>query len=140
MKTTVLKALSFLFLVFLSVNVASAQSKSNGGVCMFAYGTDFNDSTVYVTAISRVDGAMLDKKTNFLAYRQTFSQQMKNYLDRTYGGSHTCAVFFNSNRAKLEKVYAKMRRNAAKNKGEKFVEIPATDFTLRNATFAPSGE
>ena len=140
MTSTLLKALSFLFLVVLSVQTSFAQSKKESGVCMFAYGTDFNDSTVYVSAISRVDGALLDKKTNFLAYRQAFSQQLKDYLDRTYGGSHTCAVFFNANRAKLEKTYAKMRRNAAKSKQEKFVEIPATDFTLRNVSFAPADE
>ncbi len=140
MKTTLLKALCFLCLVFLSVNAALAQSKKETGVCMFAYGTDFNDSTVYVTAICRVDGAALDKKTNFLGYRQAYSQQMKEYLDRTYGGNHTCAVFFNANRSKLEKVYAKMRRNAAKDKQDKFVEIPVTDFTLRNASYASAGE
>lgn len=99
-------------------------------IYMFAYGTNFNDSTVYLSAVEVVKGATLEAKTNFLNGRLTYSNAFKQYLDVKYNGVHTAAVFFNVKRDKLEKIYLKIRRNAQKSKAVRLVEIPVADFRL----------
>ena len=99
-------------------------------IYMFAYGTSFNDSTVYLSTVEVVKNATLEDKTNFLNSRLTYSNAFKQYLDEKYNGVHTAAVFFNVKREKLEKMYLKIRRNTQKSKSTRLVEVPMSDFRL----------
>ena len=95
---------------------------------MFAYGTSFNDSTIYLSTVEVVKNATLEQKTNFLINRLSYSNAFKQFLDVKYSGIHTTAVFFNVKREKLEKMYLKIRRNTQKSRTMRLVEVPASDF------------
>ncbi len=97
-------------------------------IYMFAYGTSFNDSTIYLSTIEVVKNATLEQKTNFLNNRLSYSNAFKQFLDVKYSGIHTTAVFFNVKREKLEKMYLKIRRNTQKSKAMRLVEVPVSDF------------
>lgn len=97
-------------------------------IYMFAYGTSFNDSTIYLSTVEVVKNATLEQKTNFLNNRLSYSNAFKQFLDVKYSGIHTTAVFFNVKREKLEKMYLKIRRNTQKSKAMRLVEVPVSDF------------
>ena len=97
-------------------------------IYMFAYGTSFNDSTIYLSTVEVVKNAKLEQKTNFLNNRLSYSNAFKQFLDVKYSGIHTTAVFFNVKREKLEKMYLKIRRNTQKSRTMRLVEVPASDF------------
>lgn len=97
-------------------------------IYMFAYGTSFNDSTIYLSTVEVVKNATLEQKTNFLNNRLSYSNSFKQFLDVKYGGIHTTAVFFNVKREKLEKMYLKIRRNTQKSRTMRLVEVSASDF------------
>lgn len=97
-------------------------------IYMFAYGTSFNDSTIYLSTVEVVKNATLEQKTNFLNNRLSYSNAFKQFLDVKYSGIHTTAVFFNVKREKLEKMYLKIRRNTQKSKEMRLVEVPVSDF------------
>lgn len=97
-------------------------------IYMFAYGTSFNDSTIYLSTVEVVKNATLEQKTNFLNNRLSYSNAFKQFLDVKYSGIHTTAVFFNVKREKLEKMYLKIRRNTQKGRVMRLVEVPASDF------------
>ncbi len=97
-------------------------------IYMFAYGTSFNDSTIYLSTVEVVKNATLEQKTNFLINRLSYSNAFKQFLDVKYSGIHTTAVFFNVKREKLEKMYLKIRRNTQKSRTMRLVEVPASDF------------
>lgn len=97
-------------------------------IYMFAYGTSFNDSTIYLSTVEVVKNATLEQKTNFLNNRLSYSNAFKQFLDVKYSGIHTTAVFFNVKREKLEKMYLKIRRNAQKSRTMRLVEVPVSDF------------
>ena len=97
-------------------------------IYMFAYGTSFNDSTIYLSTVEVVKNATLEQKTNFLNNRLSYSNAFKQFLDVKYSGIHTSAVFFNVKREKLEKMYLKIRRNMQKSRTMRLVEVPASDF------------
>lgn len=97
-------------------------------IYMFAYGTSFNDSTIYLSTVEVVKNATLEQKTNFLNNRLSYSNAFKQFLDVKYSGIHTTAVFFNVKREKLEKMYLKIRRNTQKSKAMRLVEVSASDF------------
>lgn len=97
-------------------------------IYMFAYGTTFNDSTIYLSTVEVVKNATLEQKTNFLNNRLSYSNAFKQFLDVKYSGIHTTAVFFNVKREKLEKMYLKIRRNTQKSRTMRLVEVSASDF------------
>ncbi len=97
-------------------------------IYMFAYGTSFNDSTIYLSTVEVVKNATLEQKTNFLNNRLSYSNAFKQFLDVKYSGIHTTAVFFNVKREKLEKMYLKIRRNTQKSRAMRLVEVSTSDF------------
>lgn len=117
-------------LFFAAAFQVSASSKKDN-IYAFAYGTSFNDSTIYLSAVSHLSIASIDKKSHLLNDRSGYSAQFKAYLDKLYAKDHTCTIFFSTNRKKLEKKYEKLRRFCRKDKEVKVVEISSGDFTLQ---------
>lgn len=115
-------------LVALCVALQVSARDRQQSIYMFAYGTSFNDSTIYLSTVEVVKNATLEQKTNFLNNRLSYSNAFKQFLDVKYSGIHTTAVFFNVKREKLEKMYLKIRRNAQKSRTMRLVEVPASDF------------
>lgn len=118
--------------ITVSINALQAKEKKETTIYGFAVGTCLSDSTVYISAISRLDSAVVNNKTGFLQDRQLYSYQFKAYLDYLYKLNHTCAVFFSSKKESLEKKYIKMRRRYGKDKNIKFTEVPINQFKFIN--------
>ena len=111
-------------------NTAQAASRKGQTVYAFAYGTCFSDSTVYVSPVSTLPGAQIDKKTHFLERRSEWAATFKTYLDNRFNRAHTCVVFFDTQKEKLEKKLVALRKQAAKQKDLHFTELTASDFML----------
>lgn len=117
----------FAFVALCAALQVSARDRQQS-IYMFAYGTSFNDSTIYLSTVEVVKNATLEQKTNFLNNRLSYSNAFKQFLDVKYSGIHTTAVFFNVKREKLEKMYLKIRRNTQKSRTMRLVEVTASDF------------
>ncbi len=77
---------------------------------VFGVAASFNDTIVHFTEIQEVDSAWVDKKTKFLAGRDNYSYQLRDYLEQQQQmPNRTCIVFYNKQRTKLEKKYLKMK-------------------------------
>lgn len=133
MKQYIKLVMALLLLAVSATQVAEAKSNTpKKTIYAFAYGTNFNDSTAYISAITALPNVQLEPKTKFLQSRSQYALQLKQYLEKNYGGHFMCAVLFNTKKDKLEKRYVKMRRSAANKKANvRLVEIPVTDFTLK---------
>lgn len=78
---------------------------------MFGFAASFSDTIVYFTDIQQVDSAWIDTKSKFLQSRDVYSAQLRTYLGgKKQMANRTCVVFYNPNRAKLEKKFLKMRK------------------------------
>ena len=101
--------------VLLSVSafatVATAKNVVVPKMYMFGFAASFNDSIVHFTEIQAVDSVWIDSKTKFMAGRENYSYQLRDYLaDKAQMPHRTCVVFYNQDRQKLEKEYLKMKR------------------------------
>ena len=77
---------------------------------MFGFVASFNDSTVYFTNIQQVDSVWVTKKKKFLAGRNQYSNQLREYFAQQRNiPNRTCVVVANVDRKKLEKKYIKMK-------------------------------
>ena len=87
---------------------------------MFGLAASFNDTIVHFTDIQEVDSTWIETKNKFLAERDNYSYQMRNYLEQKKNmPQRTCIVFYNKKRSKLEKKYLKMKRLYALGKDRK---------------------
>ena len=64
---------------------------------MFGFASSFNDSTVYMTSVQRVDSVYLTHKKLFLDNRENYSLQLKEYLESIGAPKRTCIVIFDRN-------------------------------------------
>lgn len=76
---------------------------------VYAYGVaaSFTDSTVYFTAIQKLDSVTLTKE-GFLPERQQYSYQLKYHLENQGLMHRTCMVFFGTDKDKLAKKQSKL--------------------------------
>ena len=77
---------------------------------MFGFASSFNDSTVYITEIQKVDSAWVDTKTGFLYSRENYSFQLRDHLRSADNEFPTCNVFFAEKRKDIEKKYLKLKK------------------------------
>lgn len=106
-----MKYVKILFAVALVFTLCSAFSLKKGHskpVYAFGIAASFTDSVVYFTDIQLLDSAKLTKD-GFLAHRELYSYQLKNYLeDNRLQENSTCMIYFSENRKKLEKEATKI--------------------------------
>lgn len=80
------------------------------GVYMVGVSASFSDSLVYFTDIQFLDSVIPNKKTTLLPERNQYSEQLDAYLEQIKGMSNrTCFIYFNENKAKLEKDIKKIK-------------------------------
>lgn len=114
--------------LFCAALMYSLSNHAQKTVYAFGFGTSFNDSTVYLSAIQILPEAQIQKKTGFLENRASYTLQMKRYLESNYVGHETCVLFFSTKKEKLEKKYIKVRRQAQRNKQQTVRELPSEEF------------
>ena len=107
---------------------------------MFGFVASFNDSTVYFTNIQQVDNAWVTKKKQFLAGRNQYSIQLREFFaNQRNMPNRTCVVIANVDRKKLEKKYIKMKNKyLVKSKKPYDVRnIAESDFKFETVDMAP---
>lgn len=106
-----MKYVKILFAIALVFTMCSAFSMKKGDskpVYAFGISASFTDSVTYFTDIQTLDSVQLDKN-GFLAHRELYSYQLKNYLeDNGLQQNSTCMIYFSENRKKLEKEATKI--------------------------------
>lgn len=107
---------------------------------MFGFVASFNDSTVYFTNIQQVDNAWVTKKKQFLAGRNQYSIQLREFFaNQRNMPNRTCVVIANVDRKKLEKKYIKMKNKyLVKSKKPYDVRnISESDFKFETVDMSP---
>lgn len=119
-------------LMFIFVICSAFGPSGDKGMYMFGVSASFTDSLVYFTDIQFVDSVELNKN-DLLPERQQYSHQLKTYLENTTGTSNrTCFIYFNANKAKLEKEITKMKEKYQKG-GNSIIRQVSSDFKFQKA-------
>ena len=107
-----MKFLKYIALALLTLVVTGTEAKTVKvpHVYLFGFSASFQDSLVFFTDIQDIPNAWYDKKTKFLAGRDTYSEQLKTFLTEQGAPNRVCMVFFSTNKSKLEKRYLKLRK------------------------------
>lgn len=121
MKKSLLILLIFLSAACSTVSAKGDKDKDKKEETVYLFGASFSlsDSVVYFTEIMPVDGAQLDKKTEFLLHRQYYAYELKDYMNfQENMPGRTSAVYFSTKRSKLEKTEAKLRKKLIEKDGK----------------------
>ena len=114
-----MKYVKILFAIALVFTMCSAFSLKKGNskpVYAFGISASFTDSVVYFTDIQILDSAKISKD-GFLAHRELYSYQLKNYLeDNRLQQNSTCMIYFSDNKKKIDKEALKVLGKYKKNK------------------------
>lgn len=104
-----IKIFCSLFVVLMLCSAFSLKGNKNKAVYIVGVSASFTDSLIYFTEIQLLDSVQLDKD-KLLPDRAHYSYQLKSYLEEQEGlTNRTCFVYFDTNKAKLEKTVAKMK-------------------------------
>lgn len=129
-----MKYVKILFAVALIFTVCSALTLKNDHskpVYAFGLAASFTDTIVFYTEIQVLDSAKLNKD-GFLASRDLYSYQLKNYLeDHRLQQNSTCMIYFSENRKKLEKEAAKVLSKYMKSKNLSLQQIAPDKFQFK---------
>ena len=127
-----IKVLFPLFFVMMVCSAFSPKNKSNG-LYMVGVSASFADSLVYFTEIQYLDSVKLDKKTTLLYGRSQYSEQLDDYMEGVKGmKTRTCFVYFNENKAKLEKIIKKLKEKYNEG-GKSILREMGSEFKFRKA-------
>ncbi len=86
-------------------------------IYMFGFAASFNDSTVYLTDIQTVNAYLVNNRTKFLANREDYSYQLRNYLQSNDLEAYpTCITMFAENEKDATKKYLKLKERYEKSK------------------------
>ena len=109
---------------------------------VFGIATSFGDSTVYFTDIQVLDSAKLTGKSDFLAGRSEYSNQLRNYLAIQGKDHRTCAVSYAKNQKNAQKKYDKILNRYIKGRklsGKYNIKhIDTDEFRFHNVTVTES--
>ena len=94
--------------VLLCICSAATLKKSSKAVYVFGVSASFTDTTIYYTEVQLLDSVSLDKN-GFLPHRDSYSYQLKNYLEGEKGLSNrTCMIYFSEDKKTLDKEFVKI--------------------------------
>lgn len=114
-----LKSVALMLLIALSATTGSARNVRKT-VYLFGLAASFNDSTVYVTDVQRVDSAWVDSRTRFLFSRDAYSQQLRQFLTEKGEKDRTCITTFAFDEKEAIKKFDKLIGKYTNNKKANF--------------------
>lgn len=118
-----MKYVKILFAIALVFSMCSAfspkkdltEKKPPKTIYAFGISASFTDSVVYFTDIQLLDSAKVSKE-GFLSHRESYSYQLKNYLESNQLQKNSiCMIYFSENRKKLEKEETNILKKYKKN-------------------------
>ena len=93
------------------LTTANARKQPVPHMYMFGLAASFTDTIVHFTDIQELDSVWIESKNDFLQERDSYSSQLREYLNQKQQMPHrTCIVFYSQKRAKLEKKFQKIMR------------------------------
>lgn len=101
--------------------------------CVYLYGVaiNFNDSTVYLTDVQRLDSIIIHSDGALQNYA-SYSMQLKVYLEGTLDEmTQTCAVIYSEKKKAIEKRYLKTRKRYQENKSKTLKQIGTDAFVFK---------
>lgn len=108
-----------LFAIFAFVEGLYAKGDKDETVYIFGASFSLSDSVVYFTEIMPVEGAVIDKKTDFLAHRQYYAYELKDYMNfQENMPGRTSVIYYSKKRSKLEKKEAKIKKRLVEKHGK----------------------
>ena len=118
------------------VNSSNAKGYKPAKVYMFGFAASFNDSTVYMTNIQKVDAYLANDRTKFLANREDYSYQLRYYLQSNSLVSFpTCVTMYAENESKAMKKFAALKNKYEKGKKKYNVKfISDAEFSYKAIT------
>lgn len=128
-----MKIIKVVLSVFVAFILLSAFTMKKGQKEVYAFGisASFTDTVVYYTNIQVLDSVQLGKN-DFLPKRESYTYQLKNYLEYQRGEKNrTCMIYFSENRKKLEKEYNKILNKYKKDKTIRLNVITPEEFTFK---------
>ena len=103
--------LAALLLAAVAIVPTLAQNRVVPKAYMFGFAASFTDSIVFFTDIQEVDSVWLTPK-KLLAGKSNYSYQLRNFCTDSLGfKNRTVVVVSDVNRKKVEKKYAKMKKD-----------------------------
>ena len=122
------KILFAIALVFTMCSAFSLKKDHSKPVYAFGISASFTDTVVYFTEIQILDSVSLSKE-GFLAHRELYSYQLKNYLeDNLLQQNSTCMIYISENKSKLEKEATKILNKYKKSRNMTVTRIEADKF------------
>jgi hypothetical protein len=98
---------------------------------MFGFAASFVDSTLYLTDVQDVEGVWYDTKEKALLGRDSYSDQLKEYMKEKMGQpNRVCLVIFAKTKKQAEKKYLKLKKKYMNKDGVIYGMhyLTATDF------------
>ncbi len=123
------KIIFFLFAIIISLSV-SAQKSTVNKIYAYGFSASFKDSVVYMTEIQEIDSAWITTKSKFLASRDNYSYQLKEYFAQQGDKNRTCMIIFALEKKDIEKKYLKMRRKYIKSGNYDIRYLTQADFVF----------
>lgn len=130
-----MRYLKYLFVTF-AVLLATAGRVSAADRCepvmyAFGYAFSFNDSTLYLTNIQKVENVWVRSHAAFVIEQETYANQLKHYFEKDNVMNMTCGVCFDKKEKVLVKKIEKIRSRYQKRmKHIRIITIPETDFVF----------
>lgn len=106
------------------------KNRTTRTVQIYAYGIsqDLSDSVVYVTPVAPINGATM-LPHYMLQNRQYYSEQMKNFVETTFGTVHqTVGFVYGEKRKRVEKLFARSMKKYNKPKDGIHFSIKTFDY------------
>ena len=103
-----------------------AKNKTVQKVYIYGFSASFQDSIVYFTDIQELENVSVAERTNFLSSRDSYSNQLRDYLTGKNQPFRTCIVSYAFDRKHIEKKYLKLKSKYTK-KGNFDIRYLKTD-------------
>lgn len=110
-------------LACLLTGLAAEAAEKTKKVYVYGIAISFNDSTVYLTDIQKLDSAVVTSKTKFLYGRDNYSYQLRDYLKGKGFNTPTCETTFALKQKDIEKKFIATKKRYGNGK-----------FTLKHLT------
>lgn len=104
----------------------TAKNKTVQKVYMYGFSASFQDSIVYFTDIQELENVSVAERTDFLYGRDSYSNQLRDYLAGKNQPFRTCIVSYAFDRKHIEKKYLKLKAKYTK-KGNFDIRYLKTD-------------
>lgn len=116
-----------LALILLTMSLGmTAKNKTVQKVYLYGFSASFRDSVVYFTDIQELENVSVAERTGFLYGRDSYSNQLRDYLAEKGQPFRTCIVSFAYDRKQIEKKYLKLKSKYTK-KGSFDIRYLKTD-------------